>query len=314
MRNTSIINIYGCDDSFWCVHGPEAGRDGVALGKDQVKGLFDAPVRTSWTSGARQVGGTMKGLWWEPRDISLGFHIAESAVSGGDQEDIMSRFRRAFDYRPDPWDHDARLARIEWVTDRGARSLDVALYEAPDFNPGIDPLVLGYGNPVLPLRAGQPFWYEPDVITSWSTSAASGSGVISGSNPTDVPMRHKWILTRGQWTLPDLSWEGPPGARVRGVSKATGRDESSRGILMPPLGTLEGGATVDLDPMELMVRDAHRTNLLGRMPVPGRFFEYVLPSHLQGVELPVSVTGAPAGGAMVQLVAPRLWLTARGGQ
>ncbi|MFF1531506.1 hypothetical protein, partial [Cellulomonas sp. NPDC058312] len=141
----------------------------------------------------------------------------------------------------------------------------------------------------------------------------SGSGSVIVSNPTDQPMKQKWIVTRGNWTLPDVSWRGKPGARFRGIDKLRARDDSNRMILMPPIGAIQGGATVDLDTdNELMVRDAHNTNLLGQMPVPGRYFMYVIPPYTQETELPVSVTGAPAGGAMVKLVQPRRWSTPRG--
>ncbi|MFC9768480.1 hypothetical protein [Rhodococcus jostii] len=316
MTAATIVNIYGQDDSFWPVYGgADAGSAGVYLGQDQVKGLFDTPTRTFWAQGAHQSGGTMKAQWDEIRDISLGFHVLTGS-SGRATEDILSRFRRAFDYREDPWDHDARLARIEVITDRsGTRCLDVQLYEAPDFNPGTDPIKAGYGNPILPLRAGQPNWYQDDVITSWSTTATSGSGTITVSNPTDQPMKQKWIITRGDWTLPDVSWEGAPGVRVPGVDKLRGRDDRDRMILMPTLGAIQGGATVDLDTdKELMVRDAHDTNLLGQMPVPGRYFLYVIPPYTPDTELPVSVTGARGGGvgAMVQLVQPRRWSSCMG--
>ena len=90
--------------------------------------------------------------------------------------------------------------------------------------------------------------------------------------------------------------------------------DSTRDIVMPTIGVIQGGATVDLDPEELPVRDAHGTNLQGQMPVPGRYFDYEIPPHTQPLELPVSVTNAPAGGAMVQLVQPRLWPLPIGGQ
>lgn len=309
------IKIHGTDKSFWQVHGKGQGTEGVILSAEQVKGLFAAPVRTEWKATARGVGGRPKGRWFEWRDLSLGFHVAEQFVEDGDQEDIMSRFRQAFDYREDDWDPDARLAMIEVSTDTSTRFLDVQLYEEPDFDPGIDPLVTGYGNPILPLRAGQPFWYEQPHITHWSTDSTSGSGTVLVSNPTDQVMYQKWIITRGKWTLPDLSWTGPRRGRVPGPSKLTGRDDSERTILMPEITALHGGGVVDLDPMELMVRDAHGTNLLGQMPIPGMFFEYPIPPWTTTpIPLPVTVTDAPASGAMVQLVQPRLWSEAIGGQ
>ena len=309
------VNVLGQDGSFWPVHGDDAGAEGVALGKGQVKGLFTVPGRTFWKSSQRQIGATMKGLWYEARDLSLGFHISAQRVPGGDQEDIMSRFRQAVSWREDEWDHDARLAKTEVIAPSGSvRYLDVQRYDRDDFDPDVDPLVVKHGNPIMALRAGMPFYYEDPEITTWSTTGSSGTGEIEVENPTDQPMLQKWIVTRGDWTLPDVSWEGPPHDRRPGVSKATGRDDRDRMILLPPITALEGGATVDLDAMSLMIRDAADTNLLGRMPVPGRFFEYCIPPHTQRQTLPVAVANAPAGGAMVQLVQPRWWSDPIGGQ
>ncbi|OZF23081.1 hypothetical protein CH298_02630 [Rhodococcoides fascians] len=304
---TTTVEIIGCDDSYWCVYGEGQGEQGVTMAAEQVQGIFDAPVRQTWTASANQTGGTLKGMWHDYRDISLGFHVLRT--SDDKMEDIESRFRMAFDFRLDQWDHDAHLAKIRFTTElSGVRELEVQLYEAPDFDMKLDPIRRQYGNPILPLRAGQPMWVgETDKTQTWSTAGSSGNGFVIARNPTNRPMLHKWVGTRGQWTLPDFSWSGKPGQRVPGVDKLSGRDDRSRTILMPTIGALEGGFTVDLDKMEIPVRDAHDTNLLGRMPVPGRFFSYVIPPYTPATQLPVSVVGAPAGGAMVQLIQPRLW-------
>lgn len=314
MRSSMTINIHGCDGSFWPVHGEDEGAEGVWLGEGQVKGLFSVPGRTFWKSSQRQIGGTMKGLWYDPRDIALGFHISAERIRGGDHEDVLSRFRQAFDWREDQWDHDAQLARIEVIAPSGSqRWLQVQRYEMDDFNPDRDPLAEDYSNPIVQLRAGMPFYYEEPVVSAVEFSS-DGVKQIVVENPTDQPMLQKWVVTRGNWTLPDVSWEGPPNQRRPGVSKLTGRDDRNRKILLPPITALEGGATVDLDAMELMIRDAANTNLLGRMPVPGRFFEYCIPPKTQRQTLPVSVTNVPAGGARVELIQPRWWSEPIGGQ
>lgn len=313
LLRSAKVEIYGCDGSYWCVHGQGAGEQGVYMAMGQVQGLFEAPVRTAWVSAAHESGGTMKGMWHEVRDMSLGFHVVDQHIATGAYPEIESAFRQAFDYREDQWDWDAELARIAYTTEKSkTRSIDAQMYQAQDFNPGTDPNISGYGNPIVPLRAGQPMYYEKDVVTKWSTTGSSGSGTIKISNPTDQPMMHKWIVTRGSWTLPDVSWSGRKGFRKPGIDKRSRRDDRNRKILMPTIGVLEGGATVDLDPKKLMVRDAAGTNLLGRMPVPGRFFTYLVPPYTPETELPVSVTGAPAGGAMVQCVQPRRWSRPQG--
>lgn len=308
------VILHGGDGSVWHVHGDGAGKEGVLCGKDQMKGLWDPPVRTAWVSGARQRGGRMRGRWFDPRDLDLGFHLVAARIPGGDQETLMSAFRLAFDFREDDYDWNSVLPRIQILSAKSGRSLDVQLREHIDFNPGIDPLLTQHANPILPLRAANPFYYDPPEISTWSTASSSGSGVVWVSNPGPLPMFHKFILTRGNWTLPDRSIEGPANHRFLGRSKRTGRDDSARNILIAPIGVIQGGATVDLDPDALPIRDAHGTNLQGQMPVTGRYFEYEIPPHTQPLALPVSVTSAPAGGAMVQLVMPRLWPLPIGGQ
>ncbi len=308
MASLDIV-IYGAFGQTWHVHGDQAGAEGVYLRQDQVDGLIETPVRQVWDANARQVGGTLRGMWRDVRDIGLGFIIQpKGSQTVGQVEDA---FRQSFVYRKDQWDWDAVLPRIE-ITDpvnSTTRSIDVQLYEQADFNPGTDFLVTDAALPILPLRAGQPLWYEDDIIEPWSTTGTSGSGTIDISNPTPEPMYAKFVLTRATaWVLPDLSWSGPPYARVPGTDKRTGRDDSSRTILMPEITTAHGGATVDLDYINgtaLMIRSASDENLLGQMPVPGQYFIHEFPSFLQPTTIPVSVSGAPAGGAMVQLVQPR---------
>lgn len=308
------IILHGCDGSTWHVHGKGAGAEGVWCAMGQMKGLFAPPVRTAWSSGARQRGGKLRGMWFDPRDTNLGFHLVPDRV-GADPEALMSMWWNAVGYREDEYDWDSKLATIEAISPRGvSRFLDIQLRDTVDFDPTIDPLMRRHANPILPLRSAQPLWYSEPDVSKWSTTATSGSGTVTVSNPSPIPMWQKWNITRGDWTLPDRSIEGPPRHRFLGRSKRTGRDDSARDILMPPIGPVQGGATVDLDPDALMVRDAHGTNLLGQMPVPGRWFEYEIPSWTQELELPVSVTGAPSGvGAMVQLVMPRLWPLPIGG-
>lgn len=311
------VTIHGADGSVWPVHGPGAGSRGVWMGQDQVEGLFEAPVRQQWDAGALQLGGTQQGQWWDVRDISLGFHVlAKPGLPPVEQ--TLSDFRNAFTYRVDRWDHDAVPPRIEVVSDlSGSRSLDVLLYEAPDFNPGVDPLVRGHGNPVLPLRAGQPFWYSADRVTTFTSTAAAASGTVAVSNPTPLPMFHKWVITRCQATLPDFSWSGPPNNRAPGVDKLSGRNDSARTILLPLLDDTHGGATIDLEHLNadrLMIRDASDQNMLGQMPVPGMYFSYEIPPWTQEQTLPVSYTNAPAGGAMIQLIQPRRWTAPVGGE
>jgi hypothetical protein len=132
------------------------------------------------------------------------------------------------------------------------------MYEQPEFAADQDPLMNQYGNLILKLRAGQPMWYQDDLVDSLSGPGGAWTGYVTIENPSDQICRHKWIVTRGKWVLPDFQWVGAPGER------APGGANEWRGIRLPPITDINGGAVVDLDRQQLMIRDAHDTNLLPR--------------------------------------------------
>lgn len=275
------------------VHGDQAGAEGVWLAKGQVQGLYDATVRTTWKTGAFQVGSTQRGKKFEHRDLTLGFHIKETLTSW---EFNDSQFRRIFDYEEDPWDDNYQPTTIEVETDiSGVRKLDVLMHEAPDFDSDLDPQMQQHGNVIFKLRAGQPMWYQDDYTFTFTASGSSGSGTVQVVNPTDQTAFHKFVLTPATWTLPDRDWTGGPGARaVSGTRNVSGITITSDNV----------GGVVDLDRNELMFRDAANTNLLAQLA--GKFFEYPIPPYTPLTQLPVSFTGATSG-ASVQVRIPVRW-------
>ncbi|AER47574.1 minor tail protein [Mycobacterium phage DS6A] len=281
-------------------HGREAGAEGVWNAQGQVRIAYDAPVVTTWKTGAFQDGSTQKSKKNLHRDLELGFHITETEMPPRTAEDNESEFRKIFDYEPDPWDDDPEPTRLHIETERsGERMLDLMLSEAPICDFDVDPIEQQYFNLLLKLRAGQPFWYEADVVTSFKSGASAADGYIEIENPTDQPLRHKWVLTRATWTLPDFSWRG---GKYR---RRPGGLYKSRTITLPPLTDVQGGAVVSLDSRDLHIRDVHYTNLLPLLG--GQYFQHIIPPYTPRQQLPISFKDAPAGGAMAQLVQPRRW-------
>ncbi len=284
-------------DTTFHVHGADAGAEGVYLAAGQVHGLYEAPVKTTWKTGAFQEGSRQKANKWLHRDLNIGFHIKETFTEYDLNE---SAFRQIFEYEEDKWDTDPQPTTIEVETlNSGTRKLDVLMYEAPDFDPDLDPLMNEYGNHILKLRAGQPFWYEDDYTDTFTSTSSSAPGTVTVQNPTDREAYQKWILTRATWTIPDIQWIGAKGAR------APGGPNWNRAISGIVVSSINGGAVVDLDRQELMFRDANDTNILAQMV--GKFFNYSIPPYTPATNLSVSFTNAPAGGAMVQLVVPQRW-------
>jgi|SRR6516225_286977 hypothetical protein len=279
------------------VHGDQAGAEGVWLAAGQVDGIYDAPVKTTWKTGAFQEGSWQKYNKWLHRDMSLGFHIRDTFT---EYELNESLFRQIFDYQLDPWEDPPTLTTMEVETTlSGVRKLDLLLYEAPVFQSDLDPLTQQYGNLILKVRAGQPFWYQDDLVTSFTDTAASSTGWVYASNPTDCIAYQKWILTRGTWTLPDYQWVGGRGVRQPGGADGT------RYVQNIIVSDTNGGAVVDTDRQNLMFRDANNTNILGQLA--GQFFLYTIPPYTPSTTLEVVYSAAPAGGAMVQLIVPQHW-------
>lgn len=294
---SSLVEIYGCDDSYWCVHGEGAGDQGIYISEDGVEGIVDAPVETEWRSSAFQVGGSYKHTKWLYRDVNLEFLV----VPDVDVLEIESDFRKAFDYRVDPWDDSARMARIDWSTDMsGTRSLDVLLAEAPDLPMARDFETDGYIRSILALRAGQPMWYSPDHVEVVEVGAGTHDVTVTMSNPTDQPCFQRWVLSAGAtYTLPDFSWRGKRGARVPGGEFAT------RKVTPPKVTTAHQGAVLDLDPMQLDDRAAAGQNRLGMYNPPGSRLLHFIPPYTPETEVPVRIVAD--SGVRLELHMPRRW-------
>ncbi|OYN80418.1 hypothetical protein [Mycolicibacterium sphagni] len=281
------------------VHGPRSGREGIHLAAGQVKGIWHSQVETNWKSGAFQEGSKQKSVKWLHRDMKIGLHVMDSEDQSFEDND--SEFMKLFAYEEDEWDDDPEPTTLHIDTAKsGERKLDLLMYEEPEFDPDLDPIEAQYANLILKVRAGQPFWYQDDVIKTFSSSATSASGFIEVENPTPRPMKHKWILTKGTWTIPDVSWKGAKYNRRPGGVYAT------RSIPLNPITDDQGGIVISLDTAnDLMVRDHNFTNALPALVPNGMFFMHVIPPYTPKQLLPISYTDAPAGGAMAQLVQPR---------
>lgn len=276
------------------------------LGERQVQGLYHAPHETEWKRARRQRGGSFAGIDTPYRDMQLGFQVAGWAEGTWSEADSL--LRSCFTYQLDPWWPDDTLARIAVESEDEYRTLSVQMFAEPEFAPDIDPEHLQYGNVFYKLRAAQPFWESEDEVTWFECPAGSSSrsGTITVSNPTDVEMFQRWVLTPGKWTIPDVSWIGPPRKRVPGGKYG------SRSIPLNPVTSAMGTLVINLDPMHVMMQSRNGVNVMGEVG-GGYYFVHTIPPHTPPTELPISVTGVPASGARAELHQPRLWSNFIGG-
>lgn len=276
------------------VYGEKAGQEGVWLAHGQVNGIYDAPVTSTWKSGAFQEGSTQKSTKYMPRDMLLGFHIVDTHTTW---EFNDSAFRLCFDYEPDHWwgaSYEPTKIVVE-TAQSGVRSLVVLMSESPEFDMPVDPSMNQHGNVIMKLRAGKPFWLAADHVSEYKGTGATGSGTVTVTNPTDRVSYQKMVLTPGVWVLPDWEFTGPPGQRTPTLKRS----------VTIPVTAQNGGAVVDWDKQELMFRDLNNTNMLGQLA--GTFVEFAIPPYTQSTQLPVSYTAAPSGGATCQLRVPQRW-------
>ena len=304
MEDAAKVEIFGVDDSYFCIAGEGMREQGVFL-STKLKGIYDAPVTTSYKSSAYQIGATYKGRKYDKRDLVFGVEI--DTENGEEWSYNNSAWRKAWDYEPDKWDFNSKLTRMDITSQMsGTRSLYLALTNSVDMESEFDPHLLGTSTVPMLATAAQPMWFQDDDIDVFETSNSSSTGFVTVFNPTPLPMAHKFVMTQGKWRISDVSWQGPKYGRV------PGGQYGARRIDLPMLTEVQGGAVVDLDSSKLQVRDLHNTNLAALMN--GKFFKHKIPPFTPPTQIHVQVTDAPPGGARLEVRMPRLWPSPWGGE
>src|SRR5699024_450862 len=203
-------------------------------------------------------------------------------------------------YHLDPWWADDNLATLQVETDDDYGDLAEQMSEEPEIDPDHDQDANCSATLIVTLQAAWPIWQRKTTVCPWQTRGSSGSGTVTVSNPTDVPMYLLWVLDPGTWTIPDVSWTGRPGKRIPGGEYA------NRSITLNPVTTAMGGLVIDTDPMERTVSHAAGTIVVGAVGGGYYIINREVPPRTPKTQLPVSVTGA-AAGAGVELHQVRLW-------
>ena len=292
------ISLIGTSGMWWPVH--YAGRyTGVTLSEGGVQGLLDSPVETQWVEDT-EMGVVFGGIRYLPRDMTLGFYLDDAAGGEAEIGRLESDFRMDFAAQPDEWDDDFQHTQVVVESElSGERRLTMQMREAPELKTERDPYTQQFYDVTYELRAPMPLWDSGKQVAVFEGSGTSGSGTILVSNPTDTPMRHTWVLTRGQWTLPDPSWRGKKGHR------APAGPYASRTLPLPLITADDQGVRITRERRKLVAMTFTGSNFQGRMD--GKFLMHDIPPYTPPTLLPISYTNAPAGGARAELHQPRLW-------
>ncbi|MFE5290214.1 phage tail protein [Nocardia sp. NPDC056611] len=281
----AIVELEGCDGSWFRISGKGMGAQGIWLGTD-VQGIYDAPVKTLYQAHAHQIGSDYQATRWLSRDVVFGVHIGNTPTRSWQEND--SAWRKAWSY--------SKESKLWVTTENSTRFLKLRMSEQPQFHPEHDPHLTKVEKVVMTCVASTPWWFEADTTDTFISSGATDSGYVTVANPTDQEIWLKWVCQGpGRWVIPDFSWGDD---RFR---RAT--IDANRRISLPLQST---GQTflVDTDPFEEQLRDPNGTQVWSLMN--GVTFLYPVPAWTPPTQIPVSVSQS-AAGAGIQVRAPRTW-------
>ena len=263
------VVLHGADGSYWNISGPRSAHSQVVMIEGGVGDLFDAPATTHFKPRAGQSGTTYRGFRMEERNIVLRVLIfADSSVEWAR---VDSDFRRALDY-------DKQSELIVRSSMSGERRLKVRLAEAPAYQWDKDPNYHAAALVEFVVVAEDPFWYsghEHDEFVFDGLNWYGGS--VTVSNPGDVPVWPKWVLTApAKFILPDVSF----------------RDDAEKGrTIVLPFQPLGREVLVDTDPLEELITANDDTLLWAEMG--GQFFQNPIPPRTPPTQIPVSIDPLP---------------------
>ncbi len=300
----SRVEIIGQDDQEIVVHGDGEGNRGIYLGEDPA-GLWYTPEKQTWTSGARAIGSKQKNRKILARDMELPFLVKRTTAHT--YEANQSHLIQAVGFDLDPWDDDAKYAKLAVTTElSGTRYVDMVQYKEPDFDPAHDPIKDEFGEITLNVRVGDADWYgEPVMYPCEFTD--NGEGEVWIENPCPRPMLHYWVVTEGKWFIPDFSWRGK-----RGQRRTCGEDEQR--YVTTEVLEVDGVTTIrPADRSKLMIENEWETNILGRQGPLG-FYKHEIPPYTPKQALKVYLENCPRGGARIELWQPRNWISPWGGE
>jgi hypothetical protein len=293
----TIVELEGVNGEWFTLAGPQAGDKGVYLGTG-VTGLHDPPVKVMYEEPGNWPGARFLNHRILRRDIVFGVEIMDDRCDSWASRD--SEWRKAWAF-----DRDCKL----YVTteESGTRYLKLRLGESPDVSWFMDPNGLNINRCGMVAIAGDPFWYEDDVIHSAVTTKDTRNGSVEdliisvraadrgGLNPTDRHIFPVWTVPGATdsssvtWTLPDYSFmdDGYDNRRLR----------------LP--GLIPGeNCVIDTDPRMEQVVSESGSQVWARMN--GVRFRHPVPPWTPARDFQISVSGT-IPGQMVTLRLSRPW-------
>ena len=221
----TVVAIEGCNGDFVTLTGPDAGDENFVLATG-VMGLFDPPVKVVYEEPGNYPGSRYLNHRILRRDLTFGVWILDEPEQSWLQGD--SRWRKMWSYSKD--------TKIHVTTpDSGTRTLTCRLGQAIEVEMTTDPSMEPINLAKMTVIAGDPFWWEDDVVFSgvtttnttfdpnplpwpWPQLALPTEDItihVDAANPTDQPIFPKWTapgstLPPALPYVPGIPWLGAP--------------------------------------------------------------------------------------------------------
>ena len=324
-HDDTVVELEGANGEWFTWAGPDAGDRGQYLGTG-VQGIYDPPVKVTYEEPGNYPGARYLSHRVMRRDITLAVLILADGDESWASRD--SELRKALRF-----DRDAYLHVT--TPESGHRKLKVRLGAAMDVDLETDPH-LGLCIVVkLTLIAGDPFWWEDDVVydavtrkdTRFQPTIVDGIFPpfsklpqetmrikVQFCNPTDEYIWPKWTLPGSKEHIPDLPWPFPPGITIPWDKAPYTQwvvpdysfedpDQASRRIQLPGL-IIGEDVVVDTDPRVEQITSASGSQVWAR--TNGVRFHYPIPPWTNEREFELTVSGC-APGQMATLRLPRPW-------
>lgn len=232
MKSDTVVELEGVNGERFNL---TTGDRGVYLATDVKGAFFDPPVKVVYEEPGNYPGARYLNHRVLRRDIVFGVEILNDAPAGPNS--WMSRdseWRKAWAF-----DRDCKL----YVTtaESGTRYLKLRLLESPSVDMMYDPQQNPINRTVMVCVAGDPFWYEDDVVYSavtqqntsfdpnalqlpwpWPKNQLPKETLtisVPVCNPTDQYIFPKWTVPGSTFApaepyVPGLPWLGAPKSRA----------------------------------------------------------------------------------------------------
>lgn len=230
MNSDTVVELVGVNGERFNL---TTGDRGVYLATDVKGAFYDPPVKCVYEEPGNYPGARYLNHRVLRRDIVFGVEILNDAPVGGN-----SWLSRDSEWRK-AWAFDRDCTLYVTTADSGTRYLKLRLLESPNVDMMYDPRQNPVNRTVMVCVAGDPFWYEDDVVYSavtqtntsfdpnplpwpWPKSTLPKETLtisVPVCNPTDQYIFPKWTIPGSTYApaepyVPGMPWLGAPKSRA----------------------------------------------------------------------------------------------------